>query len=85
MTDRNDRIYYSQSAAMRAQRDRTMLAIVVLGLGLGIGAAMALLFAPRSGDETRRELGREANRVTDNLQREFERLRRDVEERLQNA
>jgi gas vesicle protein len=32
-------------------------------VGLAVGAGVALLFAPRSGAETRRELGRSARRA----------------------
>ena len=34
-------------------------------LGVAIGAGVALLFAPRSGPETRREIGRRARQATD--------------------
>src|SRR5688500_19424263 len=37
-------------------------------LGLALGAGLALLFAPRSGEETRRELNRGARRVRDAAQ-----------------
>lgn len=53
----NERIYYSREAAARAQRERFMIALVVTGLGMAMGAVLALLLAPRSGDETRRQLG----------------------------
>lgn len=53
----NERIYYSNEAATRAQHERLIMALVVTGFGIGIGAILALLFAPRTGDETRRQLG----------------------------
>jgi gas vesicle protein len=37
-------------------------------LGLAVGAGIALLFAPRSGEETRRDLQRRAKRVGDQAQ-----------------
>jgi gas vesicle protein len=36
--------------------------------GLAIGAGLALLFAPKSGEETRRQLQRQARRVSDQAQ-----------------
>ncbi len=36
-------------------------------LGVVIGAGIALLFAPRSGPETRREIGRRARQATDKV------------------
>lgn len=91
----SERIYYSQEAEQRARQERNSMALLVLCLGLGIGAAMALLFAPRNGDETRKVLekqveqvyggGREAaNSAVDSLRSEFTRLRSDVEDRLKN-
>jgi gas vesicle protein len=37
-------------------------------LGLAVGAGVALLFAPRSGEETRRDIQRRARKVTDQAQ-----------------
>lgn len=59
----SDRIYYSRDAEARAQRDNLLLALMVLAFGLGIGAVMALLLAPRSGDEMRRAIADEVNRI----------------------
>lgn len=89
----SDRIYYSREAEVRAQRERTMTAIVLLGFGLGVGAILALLFAPRSGEEIRKDLSERieegterARKVTDQtvetLQRDLSRLRDDMESRL---
>jgi gas vesicle protein len=89
----SDRIYYSKEAEERALRERTVVALIVLGLGLGFGAALALLFAPRSGEEVRHEISRQANyaaesgrdqtnRALDSLQRDIKNLRDDVEDRL---
>lgn len=39
-----------------------------LVLGLALGAGLALLFAPRTGEETRRDLQRRAKRVGDQAQ-----------------
>lgn len=53
----NERIYYSREAELRAQRDRFIMAVIVTGFGIGVGAILALLLAPRSGDETRQQIG----------------------------
>lgn len=89
----SDRVYYSREAEMRAQRERTMMAIVLLGFGLGVGAIMALLFAPRSGEEIRKDItdriepGLErardvTNHTVENLQRDLARLRDEMETRI---
>ena len=65
-------------------------------LGVAIGAGVALLFAPRSGEETRRDIGRRARRagdtakgavqgVTDQVTDTFESARFRVEEQLESA
>ena len=62
-------------------------------LGLAIGAGLALLFAPQSGQETRRSIARGARRarqaagdavegVTDKVADTFENARQKVEERI---
>ncbi len=64
--------------------------------GLAVGAAAALLFAPRSGDETRREIRRGARRArvaaqdaaegfTDSVMDRYQYARRAVEDRLEAA
>ena len=89
----NERMYYSREAEERAQRERLALALAVMGLGLGIGVVMALLFAPRRGEEIRKAIAEQVGNVYDDgrevtggalttLRKEFERLRSDVEERL---
>lgn len=59
----SDRVYYSREAEQRAQRDNLLLALMVMAFGLGIGAVLALLLAPRSGDEMRRAIADEVNRI----------------------
>jgi gas vesicle protein len=65
-------------------------------LGLALGAGVALLFAPRSGEETRRDLNRRAHRVkdaaqgmaedlTDTVRDRFHEARAQVEERIDSA
>jgi gas vesicle protein len=52
----NQRIYYSKEAELQAQREKIAVIALFLSLGLGIGAVLALLFAPRSGEEIRKDL-----------------------------
>jgi gas vesicle protein len=65
-------------------------------LGIAIGAGLALLLAPKSGEETRRELTRSARRVrqaaedavstaSDKVGETFENARQRVEEKLDEA
>ena len=65
-------------------------------LGLAVGAGIALLVAPRSGEETRRDLRRQARRVTsaaqeaaedftDSMVDRYEHAKRTVEEKLETA
>jgi gas vesicle protein len=64
--------------------------------GLAVGAGIALLLAPRSGEETRRVLGTRARRaqaraqerageLTDTVRDRYERARQSVEERIDSA
>lgn len=87
----SDRTYYSHDAEMRAQREKFTGVLIFLALGLGIGAALALLFAPESGDKTRHRLGhtinegiekgREAtNTAIHQVEREVADLRKKLEE-----
>ena len=65
-------------------------------LGIAIGAGLALLFAPRTGEETRRELQRRARKVGDQAQdfvaevsdsvtQRFNEARLSVEDRIDSA
>ncbi len=92
----NDRIYYSREAEQMAAQQRTILALIVMLLGLGLGAVVALLFAPRKGDDVRKDLADQAGHLYDNgreatsktmkeLQKDIDKLRGDVEERLKNV
>jgi YtxH-like protein len=51
--------------AIGGHSDGTLLGVLGLGLVLGaiVGAAIALLFTPFSGDETRRRLGESVDKV----------------------
>jgi len=65
-------------------------------LGLAVGAGVALLFAPRSGEETRRDIQRKARKVTDQAQdlvseitdtvgNTFQQAKSSVEDRIDSA
>jgi gas vesicle protein len=93
MNANSNRTYYSREAEVRATRERISLTVICLMFGLGIGTAMALLFAPTNGKQTRDELfhsleegvqnGRERIEPTvAKLEKEVNDLRKKVEERL---
>lgn len=48
----------------------------LVGLGLGLGAG--ILFAPRSGEETRNDLAQRANDLADSARENFEQGREKV-------
>jgi gas vesicle protein len=53
--------------------------------GLLIGAGVALLFAPRTGEETRRQLQHRARRMTDQAQDLVSDVRESVTQTIQSA
>ena len=89
----SERIYYSRAAEERARREQIFLTVMFLALGLSIGTALALLFAPNSGSETRKEIvntvegglesGREVtNQTVKRMEKEISELRKRLEDRL---
>ena len=54
-------------------------------LGLALGAGLALLFAPKSGEETRRDLQKSAKRVGDQAQDFVSEVTGSVTDTLQSA
>jgi hypothetical protein len=70
----NNRMYYSREAAMRAERERLLLAALVAIVGVGFGMALAMLFAPQSGDKTRRGLVDAAGNLIETVQHGVERV-----------
>ena len=52
-----ERIYYSHDAEAHAVFAAKRATMLFLAGGLALGAAIALLFAPSSGEKTRDELG----------------------------
>jgi gas vesicle protein len=92
----NNRLYYSREAEEIANRQRTTLALAVLAIGAGLGAVLALLFAPRTGEDTRDILEKRANealeqgrengtKAVESMRKEMEHLRKDVEKRLETV
>lgn len=59
--------------------------IGTLLLGIAIGAGVALLFAPRTGEETRRDLQRRARKVTDQAQDFVTEMTDSVSQKIQSA
>jgi gas vesicle protein len=83
----NNRIYYSQEAEEYAKRQQILVGILFMAFGLTAGAAVALLFAPRSGDQLRQDLASSLHEephpdVLKRLEREFADFRKSVEERI---
>ena len=87
--DNNNRIYYSNDAKMRSIRKNSALVV----LALGVGAAIALMFAPNSGEKTREDLthGLEqgvsksydmAEPTLKRLEKELAELRQKLEEKV---
>jgi gas vesicle protein len=92
----SERIYYSHEAAQRAYRERLIMALIVAGFCIGIGAVLALLLAPRTGNETRRQLSESidqagqhgravAESVIQNVRESASKLQEDVQSRLKKA
>jgi gas vesicle protein len=88
----NDRMYYSRDAESQAMRERTTAVLAFFVIGITVGTALALLFAPRSGDRTRAEIadaldhgfgeGRKASSdAVERLEKDFADLRKRIEER----
>jgi len=92
----SERIYYSHEAAQRAYRERLIMALIVASFCIGIGAVLALLLAPRTGNETRRQLSESidqagqhgravAESVIQNVRESASKLQEDVQSRLKKA
>ncbi len=87
-----NRIYYSQEAAERAQREQTTLVVLALSFGVVTGAVLALLFAPKPQPKSR-DLGHvvedalsagrdSASHALNRLEKEFNELKKSVEQRV---
>lgn len=87
----NNRVYYSQEAEEQAKRQQALAVILFTAIGVTIGAAVALLFAPKSGDKIRHEISESVNEgagatndTIKRLERELGDFRKHVEERLRS-
>jgi hypothetical protein len=49
----------------RSTTESMLSAVAIFGAGLTVGVALALLFAPKSGEETRADLGERVSRMRD--------------------
>lgn len=73
-------------------RDHTVGTVLTFVLGAGIGAAVALLVAPKSGEELRGDIAREAGDEINQIRRTGKKLQQKakatadlVQDRLQDA
>ena len=76
----SNRIYYSQEAEQRAHQQRAMMIGIFLLVGLGVGAILALLFAPKSGESIRAEIGKGLEETINSIEHEMDSLRKRIEE-----
>lgn len=92
----NQRIYYSEAAQRTSQRQQLILALAVASVSLSLGALIALLFAPDTGENIRHEIrdqldellersSETSREAADNVRHNAERIRDDVEERINAA
>ncbi len=88
----HDRIYYSRDAEAQAMRERNIAILAFFVVGITVGTALALLFAPRSGANTRAEIGgaleqgfdegRKASaEAIERLEKDFADMRKRIDER----
>lgn len=76
----SQRTYYSEEAKQQAQMKTTAIVAICLALGATIGTAIAVLFAPQSGEETRKELGEASESALEKLQNQVDDLRKRFDE-----
>ena len=67
------------------RRSHIVQDIALLGTGLVVGGALALMFAPASGRETRQQLKKKADELGDVAAGKLRELRDEVRPRLGNA
>lgn len=80
----NDRIYYSREAEIRAGQQRMMLAVSVLLLGASIGAVIALLFAPRSGENIREALAEQISQTVESGRHTTEKALENLQKKIEH-
>ncbi len=78
----NNRIYYSREAEEQANQERVRAIAVFMILGLGVGAVLALLFAPKTGEEVRQNISKSLEDRFNGVEKELENLSKRVEDRL---
>jgi len=85
------RIYYSEESRKQAQRHMFVLAMAVAGVSLSLGAVIALLFAPTTGDNIRREirdyldeLAQQGKQVADELEETAQQNARKARKQIEN-
>lgn len=54
--------------------------IIALATGITVGAGIALLYAPQSGEKTRKQLKDEADKTKENLNKQFENASSEISE-----
>jgi gas vesicle protein len=59
--------------------------LAILAAGVGIGSGVALLLAPRTGEEVRHAIGRRYRKTAKNIGRHTEDLRERAEDLLDHA
>ena len=87
-----DRVYYSHDSERHALREMRKSMLLLLAGGLSIGAAVALLFTPSTGKQTRDDLARTVEEglkdgrdavepLVKHLEKEMADLRKNIEDR----
>ncbi|MGJ3240179.1 MAG: YtxH domain-containing protein [Anaerolineae bacterium] len=74
------RTYYSEEAKENARIKITAIVAICLAVGALIGTAIAALFMPQTGEETREQLGEAGESALDRLQQQVDDLRKRLED-----
>ena len=88
--ENNNRTFYSHKAEVRSERKNAALVV----LSLGVGAAIALMFAPNTGQKTRENLTHSlehgvseghdlAEPMLKRLEKELSELRQKIEDQVE--
>jgi len=67
---------------MRARREIGLLVLLTFGIGATIGSVLALLFAPKEGEEIREELAKGMEKRVHTVEKQLNELRDRVEDRV---
>jgi hypothetical protein len=79
--DENPHVDADEEGAMSDEGHRTRTFLAGLAIGALVGAGVALLFAPQSGDETRRAVSRRAKHLAREARDRYD----DVREKARRA